>query len=137
MRFASEGGVEWRQASGGAEQQPGRVAASLLLQGDLPAQVLRLGRRVGAQLRSLECDEKPQRRFEVPGIPLRPDSCEKAFRAARRFECQLGRALEKGGSRSQAAARLRPSRGAVELLGDVLRSEERRVGKECRSRWSP
>ena len=30
---------------------------------------------------------------------------------------------------------------AVVLLGDVLgnaeRSEERRVGKECRSRWSP
>jgi Mg/Co/Ni transporter MgtE len=24
-----------------------------------------------------------------------------------------------------------------ELDGDVLRSEERRVGKECRSRWSP
>src|SRR2546422_9415932 len=23
------------------------------------------------------------------------------------------------------------------LLGDVERSEERRVGKECRSRWSP
>ena len=22
-------------------------------------------------------------------------------------------------------------------LGEVLRSEERRVGKECRSRWSP
>ncbi len=82
--------------------------------------MLRLCRRVGAQLCSLECDEKPQRRFEVPGIPLRPDSCEQAFPAARRFECQLGRALEKGGSRSQAAARLRPSRGAVELLGDVL-----------------
>src|SRR2546421_12536009 len=24
-----------------------------------------------------------------------------------------------------------------ELAGEVLRSEERRVGKECRSRWSP
>src|SRR2546429_7713237 len=23
------------------------------------------------------------------------------------------------------------------LLGNVIRSEERRVGKECRSRWSP
>src|SRR5215207_6016684 len=30
VRFASEGGVEWRQASGGAEQQPGRVASLLL-----------------------------------------------------------------------------------------------------------
>ena len=25
----------------------------------------------------------------------------------------------------------------VMLLQDILRSEERRVGKECRSRWSP
>jgi len=25
----------------------------------------------------------------------------------------------------------------LESLGFVLRSEERRVGKECRSRWSP
>ena len=28
--------------------------------------------------------------------------------------------------------------GLVEIMNrDVLRSEERRVGKECRSRWSP
>ena len=26
---------------------------------------------------------------------------------------------------------------AVELIQTLLRSEERRVGKECRSRWSP
>ena len=25
----------------------------------------------------------------------------------------------------------------VWAIGDILRSEERRVGKECRSRWSP
>src|SRR5881398_983811 len=100
MRFAREGGVEWRQASGGAEQQPGRVAAPLLLEGDLPAQMPRLGGRVGADLRSLECDEKLQRRFERPGIPLRPGSRKQAFRTAGGFERQLGRALEKGGSRS-------------------------------------
>ena len=28
------------------------------------------------------------------------------------------------------------SEGAF-LIGEVVRSEERRVGKECRSRWSP
>ena len=27
--------------------------------------------------------------------------------------------------------------GGMTLHGDLLRSEERRVGKECRSRWSP
>ena len=27
--------------------------------------------------------------------------------------------------------------GTVNTAGSALRSEERRVGKECRSRWSP
>src|SRR3989449_7050620 len=32
----------------------------------------------------------------------------------------------------------RPKRdGAITLHADFVRSEERRVGKECRSRWSP
>ena len=31
----------------------------------------------------------------------------------------------------------RPSVGAWQLIGPSKRSEERRVGKECRSRWSP
>src|SRR2546430_13629256 len=30
-----------------------------------------------------------------------------------------------------------PPDGGREALSDCLRSEERRVGKECRSRWSP
>ena len=28
-------------------------------------------------------------------------------------------------------------RGAITFTADLTRSEERRVGKECRSRWSP
>ena len=28
-------------------------------------------------------------------------------------------------------------RGAIKEIPGVARSEERRVGKECRSRWSP
>ena len=27
--------------------------------------------------------------------------------------------------------------GEIKTLSDIYRSEERRVGKECRSRWSP
>ena len=30
-----------------------------------------------------------------------------------------------------------PKKSGAEDLGDFRRSEERRVGKECRSRWSP
>ena len=29
------------------------------------------------------------------------------------------------------------NRNLAQMLKDVPRSEERRVGKECRSRWSP
>src|SRR3989344_6173514 len=29
------------------------------------------------------------------------------------------------------------SAGCMQLYADLVRSEERRVGKECRSRWSP
>ena len=32
---------------------------------------------------------------------------------------------------------LRPQLGVEDGLAAVQRSEERRVGKECRSRWSP
>src|SRR5256885_17035858 len=48
-----------------------------------------------------------------------------------------------GGIRSPAQGRdeldnrLLVARHRRELIAHVLRSEERRVGKECRSRWSP
>ena len=32
---------------------------------------------------------------------------------------------------------LRPNQGEIENINRIIRSEERRVGKECRSRWSP
>ena len=82
--------------------------------------MLCLGRRVAVELRSLECYQKREGGFESPGVPLRPGSRKQAFPAAGGFERQFGGALEKRGSRSQASARLRPSRGAVKLLGDVL-----------------
>ena len=59
-----------------------------------------LGRRVGVELRSLECDEKPKRGLEGPGIPLRPGSRKQAFGTAGRYERQFGGALEKRGSGS-------------------------------------
>ena len=40
------------------------------------------------------------------------------------------------GSKSQGVKQL-VAGGGVALIGVTLRSEERRVGKECRSRWSP
>src|SRR5437879_10582494 len=56
-----------------------------------------------------------------------------------RTEDELGQLLSKSGRR-HAEARARQSR-ILDLLGALsegrLRSEERRVGKECRYRWSP
>src|SRR5256886_15784001 len=48
-----------------------------------------------------------------------------------------------GGEAVQAAQRHRPDLIVLDVMlpdmdgFDVIRSEERRVGKECRSRWSP
>ena len=42
----------------------------------------------------------------------------------------------RGGSVENVAFSLEPG-SCVVLCGKLTRSEERRVGKECRSRWSP
>src|SRR5256885_15801581 len=44
--------------------------------------------------------------------------------------CNIG-----GGAKGNCASRKGPIR--CKHCHDVIRSEERRVGKECRSRWSP
>ena len=36
-----------------------------------------------------------------------------------------------------SAANRKLGRHAAALQGEIVRSEERRVGKECRSRWAP
>ena len=44
----------------------------------------------------------------------------------------------KGLTQEELADRSELSKGFIsQLENDVTRSEERRVGKECRSRWSP
>ena len=45
--------------------------------------------------------------------------------------------LSPAGSLEICKAVLNAGADAVYLGGDKFRSEERRVGKECRSRWSP
>jgi len=55
---------------------------------------------------------------------------------------RVNRAIRDGAFLKNAALvaafrRARDRGGDVHLLGLVSRSEERRVGKECRSRWSP
>src|SRR5256885_16307542 len=64
-------------------------------------------------------------------------------RAASDHLSQLGAAVQEG-SRGSYVVKSPISGRVVEMAGsqggywnDVNRSEERRVGKECRSRWSP
>src|SRR5256885_15365366 len=55
------------------------------------------------------------------------------YQAAADAEYYLGLARQMGGEFFRAAPKLR----LVQLLSAGYRSEERRVGKECRSRWAP
>src|ERR1035441_8756900 len=54
-----------------------------------------------------------------------------------RLCCSLGMACEVAASFSAANSMEQLSGGRGRCADDVERSEERRVGKECRSRWSP
>ena len=57
----------------------------------------------------------------------------KQFESGVRTSLNTLSALKKGLNLSGAAKGL----GELEKAGNKFRSEERRVGKECRSRWSP
>src|SRR5688572_11601249 len=54
---------------------------------------------------------------------------------ARRFKVQDGVRIVPGGSSIRRGAYV--GKGVVMMPPAFVRSEERRVGKECRSRWSP
>src|ERR1051326_5202600 len=70
-------------------------------------------------------------------------SKEKAEKVAVELNAELGGARIKGEENAQAAAAAEivmmtvPYSAHISTLESVKRSEERRVGKECRSRWSP
>ena len=64
-------------------------------------------------------------------MELRLRGRQSALRAARGFGRERNRALEEGRGRRQAAARLGPSSGTLELCGDVL------VGRGCGLRSVP
>src|SRR5258708_19282848 len=58
-----------------------------------------------------------------------------AARIRRREEDDVG--IGRNAGAELGAEDLAPREAAGKLVDDVRRSEERRVGKECRSRWSP
>src|SRR5260370_40483057 len=63
---------------------------------------------------------------------------EDLLREERHFGCCVGVVEGNGISQGLAGHRNTYARGkVVPQIADEIRSEERRVGKECRSRWSP
>ena len=48
-----------------------------------------------------------------------------------------GRDTEVGRSDTMLLVTVNPKQKKTTMISILLRSEERRVGKECRSRWSP
>ena len=88
----------------------------------------------GASVRVADSRDMPpfaaQLREELPDVALRTG----AFHSESFADIDLI-AVSPGVALSEPLIRSAVERG-VEVVGDI-RSEERRVGKECRSRWSP
>ena len=120
VRLACQVGVKRLEAAGRVEEQPSRVAASLLLQRNLPAQVLHLGCPQSVKRASLDRDQQPECLVESAGIAFRFGACEQALRTVSGFRRQDRRSLEERGRRGEAPARMRSAGRALELLGDVL-----------------
>src|SRR5256885_7455383 len=73
--------------------------------------------------------------LEAAGVPPNdPTNSHQAVEILRRLGFETRYVKEQAEMRAnEKVESLEPGNG----LGSILRSEERRVGKECRSRWSP
>ena len=72
----------------------------------------------------------------VNGIPL--DSFENSVLLSILGECALAlENIKNAKEKEEAAVLAQNEQLRANLLWAISRSEERRVGKECRSRWSP
>ena len=128
MGLACQRGVERLEASGGAHEQPARVAAASLLQGDPPAQVLHLRGAQVVRRPGLDRDQQAECRVKCPGIVLGGGRREQAMRATIRLGRQCRRALEECGRCGQASARLRAAGRALQLLGNGRVGPRRGLG---------
>ncbi len=88
MRLARQARVERLEAAGGAEQQPGGVAAAALIQGDLPAQVLHLGGPQRLFRRGLGRPQQGECGVQRAGVALGLGRREQPLRPAGRLMCQ-------------------------------------------------
>ena len=108
--LAGQAGVEWLEAPGRAEKQPSRVAAALLLQRDLPAQLLHLRGAERVERAGLDRDQQAQCGVERAGVALRPGRRQPAPGPAGGLGRQRRRAFEERSRCGHAPARLRATR---------------------------
>ena len=125
--LACERGVERLEPLGGLEQQRGRVAAASHREGDLRAEEVHAGAVEFVERSGLRRGQQSEGRVGRAGVVRGLRRGQRALRAARRLGRQFGRALQEGGGRRQAPARLRPVGRALQLARDVFVAARRRV----------
>ena len=128
VRRARELGIERLQAPGRAAEQPRGVADAALVERDVAAQVLGLRRLQLGHRPGLGRGHEVLGVLERAGVALGVRGREQPAHALGRLGRERRGALEEGGGRGDAAARLRPRGGALELLGHRLVGTGGRLG---------
>src|SRR2546426_9120583 len=80
------------------------------------------------------CDDAPVEQHDRPRVALGPDQPAEALLE---LERRVGNEIVGEAIQAARLESLEPRRGERLARHAERRSEERRVGKECRSRWSP
>jgi hypothetical protein len=120
VHLAGQAGIERLKQPGRAQQQPGCVAAAVLVRRDLAAQALHLRGLVRVQRSGLGRDQQPQRRIRLPGLAFGPGRGQQPLRPAAGLGGQQRRPLQERGRRGQPPAVLRPACRPLQLRRDLL-----------------
>src|SRR5256885_14912649 len=86
-----------------------------------------------------KCNEKTNESiaYREGGLPMEDKLVERRFKAIEEQQIETERTLEKHTETLKDLSDEQKAQGELLMKTFKERSEERRVGKECRSRWSP
>ena len=120
MRLAGQTHIDRLELPGCAEQQPGRVAAAVLVEGDLTAQAFHLRGLACVHRSGLGRDQQPQRRIQLTSPAFGPGCGQQPVRPAHRVGGQQRGPFQERARRGQPPAALRSPGGTLQLRSDVL-----------------